>query len=194
MDQHTRRIALLTIALLAGAVAPRAFGAVVYIGLTNGVSAASTRASATASWKRTSAADIPAVQLYATPALADLDGDGVRDALVGQEHGAVVAWRNAGTDGAPAWQRMPAWELASVGARSAPALGDVDGDGLPDLLLGDGAGEVLAFANTGRRSATSTATAAWTCWSGSRPARFSASAAPARRRRPSSASRAGTSP
>src|SRR5512135_127261 len=107
MRQHTRRIAMLTITLLGGALVPRAFGAVVYVGLTNGISAASTRSSATAAWTRTSAADIPAVEPYAVPAFADLDGDGVRDALVGQDHGAVVAWRNAGTNAAPVWRRMP---------------------------------------------------------------------------------------
>ena len=51
----------------------------------------------------------------------------------------VLAFRNAGTHAAPRWERR-----AGVGragrARGAPALGDLDGDGDADLLVGDADG------------------------------------------------------
>lgn len=136
-------------ALMAQAAAAR--GAILYTGQTSGTSTASTRS--TAAWSRVETADIPLVSPYAAPALADLDGDGDRDALIGEEKGQVRAWRNDGTDGAPRWTRHAAWDTGRFGNRSTPALADVDGDGDVDLLVGEASGAVIGRENVGSRGA-----------------------------------------
>lgn len=122
--------------------------AVLYLGLPDGRSIAYT--SGAAGCDRTAWADLPDVGSNAFPALADLDGDGDFDALVGHGGGVVVAWANTGSNATPAWTRREDWDPPDdVGSRAAPALGDVDGDGDPDLLVGSAAGDVTAYRNDG---------------------------------------------
>jgi hypothetical protein len=73
----------------------------------------------------------------AVPALGDMDGDGDLDLLAGESSGEVNLWRNAGSPSEASFVLVTD-NLAGIdaGRRSAPALGDWDGDGLPDLLLG----------------------------------------------------------
>ncbi|HEV7734946.1 MAG TPA: FG-GAP-like repeat-containing protein [Candidatus Binatia bacterium] len=127
--------------------------AVLYVGLTNGTSAAFTRTAG--AWTRVTSADIPLASPFASPAFADLDGDGDRDALVGQEKGEVRGWRNDGTDAAPRWARAVGWDVGRFGNRSVPALADLDGDGDVDLLIGEASGAVLARENVGDRGSPS---------------------------------------
>jgi len=92
-----------------------------------------------------------------TPALADLDGDGDRDLVVGngQEPGMDAArlhwFENVGTSAAPAFRHRPAPLLptADAGFNFVPAFADVDDDGDPDLLLGTFSGTVRFYRNTG---------------------------------------------
>ena len=71
------------------------------------------------------------------PALADLDGDGDLDLLVGESSGQLNLYRNAGTRTAPRFELVSdTFGGIDPGRRSAPALADLDGDGKPDLLLG----------------------------------------------------------
>jgi hypothetical protein len=95
------------------------------------------------------------VGMRAMPALADLDGDGDRDALVGNSVGALLFFRNTGTAAAPAFAAplTNPFGLVDVGAQVAPALADLDRDGDLDALVGEIGGGTLRFTNTGTATA-----------------------------------------
>src|SRR5262249_59536095 len=81
------------------------------------------------------------------PALGDVDGDGAPDLVVGDYLGTLHYFKNTGSATSPAYiEQTGAYDPQTgagnpfngvdVGYYSAPALGDVDGDGAPDLVLG----------------------------------------------------------
>ena len=90
----------------------------------------------------------------AVPTLADLDGDGDLDALIGNSAGNSVFFENTGTASAPAFAAsvVNPFGLADVGNNAAPTLADLDGDGDLDALIGNSAGNTFFFANTGTAS------------------------------------------
>jgi hypothetical protein len=75
--------------------------------------------------------------IYASPALADLDRDGRLDIVVGAADQRVYAWDGRG-------RRLPGWPVLARDGRdgdvakilSSPAVGDLDGDGSPDVVEG----------------------------------------------------------
>jgi hypothetical protein len=86
----------------------------------------------------------------AAPVVADWDGDGLADLIVGAEDGSVVWHRNVGKRGGPELEAGRTLVRASRqnegdrrlragewGTRVKPCVFDLDGDGRPDLLLGD---------------------------------------------------------
>ena len=92
------------------------------------------------------------------PFVCDYDSDGKRDLLVGEgNYGNVYFYRNTNTDAAPilapATALMVGASPLTVGSRATPCLYDWDGDGLRDLLCGDGNGYVSFFKNIGTAQA-----------------------------------------
>ncbi len=88
------------------------------------------------------------------PFVCDFDADGKRDLLVGTGwEGYVYFYRNTNTDQAPILapgvQLMVGGSPLLVAARATPYFCDWDGDGLNDLLCGDGNGGVNFFKNIG---------------------------------------------
>jgi hypothetical protein len=87
----------------------------------------------------------------AAPVVADWDGDGKPDLIVGAEDGSVVWYRNAGSTAEPKleaarplvgkspiqWGGDEKRGPRDWGLRVKPCVFDWDGDGRPDLLLGD---------------------------------------------------------
>ena len=91
---------------------------------------------------------------FSAPALADVDGDGLLDLIVGDRNGRLEWIKNVGTRTSPKWREGGlGWAGIEVGALSVPLFADVDGDGLPDLLVGDSRGRVVYYRNVGTAAA-----------------------------------------
>jgi hypothetical protein len=87
---------------------------------------------------------------HPAPALGDLDGDGDLDLLLGTWSARVGYYRNDGTRSAPAFTPVDtALITITRGSNTTPALGDVDGDGDLDLLVGEASGALNFYRNDG---------------------------------------------
>jgi hypothetical protein len=103
---------------------------------------------------------IPTVDVgnESVPVLADLDGDGDLDLLVGNKiapdadtTGTITWFENVGSRTAPSFRERGF--LAMRGEyHYAPTVADLDGDGLPDLILGTWRDQVQWWRNTGTRT------------------------------------------
>jgi PKD repeat protein len=78
-------------------------------------------------------------QVISSPAVADLDGDGDPEIVVGSWDGKVYAWHVNGT-------AVSGWPQATGdGITSSPVVGDIDRDGQPEVVVGSWDGKVYAW-------------------------------------------------
>jgi hypothetical protein len=84
------------------------------------------------------------------PAVADLDGDSLPDIIVGTWRDRIQWYRNTGTRTAPAWTLADS-ALVTIprGTNSTPTFGDLTGDGLLDLVIGEASGTLNYYRNIG---------------------------------------------
>ena len=89
----------------------------------------------------------------AAPDVFDWNGDGRKDLIVGNMDGKILIYLNRGTDDSPSFDGfeylMAGGEVFDAGTRSAPRVLDWNGDGLPDLLVGEMEGHVYFLINRG---------------------------------------------
>uniref|UniRef100_UPI003138356C FG-GAP-like repeat-containing protein n=1 Tax=Synechococcus sp. UW140 TaxID=368503 RepID=UPI003138356C len=101
------------------------------------------------------------VGFYASPALADIDGDGDLDLFIGDLLGNTLLFTNTASSGAtaPAYSAPSTnpFGITDVGDYANPTLADIDGDGDLDLFIGNRDGNTLLFTNTASSGATTPA-------------------------------------
>lgn len=82
-----------------------------------------------------------------TLSVADFDGDGLPDLVVGDTYGKVRVYRNGGDKRKP--QFAAPLELGKMPIRMTPYAADWDGDGMPDIIGSSADGKVWWWRNAG---------------------------------------------
>ncbi|HEY4752001.1 MAG TPA: FG-GAP-like repeat-containing protein, partial [Candidatus Limnocylindrales bacterium] len=99
-----------------------------------------------------------------SPTLADLDGDGKQEIVIGSLDGQVYAYRS---DGTLMWKRYLDSSAQAGGIQGSPAVGDIDHDGHLDVVVGSENGWV--FALDGRTGALKPGWPQFTGWNADYP-------------------------
>lgn len=95
----------------------------------------------------------PGQTVWSSPAVADLNGDGHKDVIVGTgANWPEPTGRSVNAFTAKTGRNLSGWPVAVDGrVVASPAIGDVDGDGKLDVTFASDGGWVYAYSHTGRR-------------------------------------------
>jgi len=88
-----------------------------------------------------------------TPEFGDLDGDGDMDLLVGDFNGFIQYFENTSTNKNLTFSFIENVGSIDLSGNSVPTLGDLDGDGDLDMLIGQLNGSLIFYRNAGSISA-----------------------------------------
>ncbi len=92
---------------------------------------------------------------FLRPLFFDVDSDGRQEMIAGAKDGTLRLYRNTAAISVPRWEFVPGYfDGIRTGAFAAPAAGDLDNDGRPEILVGTGgfsseSGRVILFRNSG---------------------------------------------
>jgi len=84
-----------------------------------------------------------------SPALADMNGDGFLDIVIASTDGGIYVFDRNGNYVLP-WSNVRYSTLTAGASESSPVVADINGDGLPDILMGSEDQTLAALGNDGQ--------------------------------------------
>lgn len=92
-----------------------------------------------------------------SPVFVDIDNDGDKDCFIGNDLGTITYYKNTGTATAPVFTLQTGasnpFNGVDVGSNATPTFADLDLDNDFDVVIGNSAGSLLYFKNTGTAAA-----------------------------------------